>query len=84
MAHSILIATHGFSSPEACEILAPLLGIEPASPALKGGFLTTGPLGKLKWNNLPEEMKTLIIFGSQSQGAVPVSVVSGSILQVTS
>ena len=38
VAHSILIATHGFSSPEACKILAPLLGIELASPALKGGF----------------------------------------------
>ena len=84
VAHSILIATHGLSSPEACGILVPLLGIEPASPALKGGFLTIGTLGKSNLNNPPEEMKTLIIFGSQSQGAIPVSVISGSILQVTS
>ena len=27
----------------ACGILVPKPGIEPASPALQGGFLTTGP-----------------------------------------
>ena len=36
-------------------ILVPRLGIEPVSPALRGGFLTTGPPGKSpsqrdKWN----------------------------------
>ena len=30
----------------ACGILVPPPGIEPMSPALQGGFLTTGPLGK--------------------------------------
>ena len=30
----------------ACGILVPRPGIEPASPALEGGFLTTGPPGK--------------------------------------
>ena len=33
--------THGLSCPVAC---GP--GIEPVSPALAGGFLTTGPPGK--------------------------------------
>ena len=30
----------------ACGTLVPKPGIEPASPALQGGFLTTGPQGK--------------------------------------
>ena len=38
---------HGLSScPVACGILVPQPGIEPASPALEGRFLTTGPPGK--------------------------------------
>ena len=32
--------------PETCGILAPRPGIEPASPALEGEVLTTGPPGK--------------------------------------
>ena len=39
---SVAVA-HGLSCPMACGILAPRLGIEPLSPALAGGFLTTGP-----------------------------------------
>ena len=35
-----------FFGPEACGILAPRPGIEPVSPALEGGFLTTGPSEK--------------------------------------
>ena len=34
------------SCPMACGILIPPLEIELASPALEGGFLTTGPPGK--------------------------------------
>ena len=30
----------------ACEILVPWPGIEPKSPSLQGGFLTTEPSGK--------------------------------------
>ena len=37
---------HRFSCPVACGILVPQPGIEPVSPALEGGFLTTGPPGK--------------------------------------
>jgi len=37
---------HGLSCPAACGILVPLPGIEPASPAFQGRFLTTGPPGK--------------------------------------
>ena len=33
-------------APKACGILVPKPGIEPMSPAVEGGFLTTGPLGK--------------------------------------
>ena len=35
-----------FFGPEACGILAPRPGIEPAPPALEGEVLTTGPPGK--------------------------------------
>ena len=38
-----LVAACGLSCPAACEILVPQPGMEPMSPALKGGFLTTGP-----------------------------------------
>ena len=37
---------HELSCPEACGILVPQPGIEPASPALEGQFLTYGPPGK--------------------------------------
>ena len=36
----------GLSCPEACGILVLGPGIKSTSPALAGGFLTTGPLGK--------------------------------------
>ena len=35
-----------FFGQEACGILAPRPGIEPAPPALEGEVLTTGPPGK--------------------------------------
>ena len=41
-----VVAVRGLSCPAACAILVPRPGIEPASPALAGGFLTTGPPGK--------------------------------------
>ena len=41
-----VVAAQRLSCPETCGILVPRLGIEPASPALKGRFLTTGPPGK--------------------------------------
>ena len=41
-----VVAAYGPSCPMACGILVPQLGIEPLSPALEGGFLTTGPPGK--------------------------------------
>ena len=47
-----VVAALGLSCPAACGILVPWLGIEPASPALEGGFLTTGPQGsphKIFW-----------------------------------
>ena len=41
-----LVVAHGLSCPVACGILVPQPGIDPTSPALEGGFLTTGPPGK--------------------------------------
>ena len=41
-----VVAACGISCPAACSILVSLPGIEPASPALQGRFLTTGPPGK--------------------------------------
>ena len=42
------VAVHGVSSLEAYRILVPRLGIEFMSPALQGGFLTSGPSGKFQ------------------------------------
>ena len=41
-----LVEVRGLSWPTACGILVPQPGIKPMSPALEGGFLTTGPPGK--------------------------------------
>ena len=41
-----LVAAHWFSCSMACGILLPQPGMQTVSPALEGGFLTTGPLGK--------------------------------------
>ena len=41
-----VLAARGLSCPTACGISAPQLGIKPTSPALEGGFSTTGPPGK--------------------------------------
>ena len=41
-----LVEVSGLSCPAACGILVPRPGMEPASPALEGRFLTTEPPGK--------------------------------------
>ena len=41
-----VVVAHGLSCLAACGILVPWPGIEPVSPALEGGILTTGPTGK--------------------------------------
>ena len=41
-----VVVAHRLSCSTACGILVPQPGIKPASPALEGGFLTTGPAGK--------------------------------------
>ena len=47
MACAVFIASCGiFHCSMACGVLVPRVGIELTSPALQGGFLTTGPLGK--------------------------------------
>ena len=51
----------------ACGILVPCPGTEPMSPALEGGFLTTGPPGKslygildgIKWDKVCEFPSTV-------------------------
>ena len=48
-----VVAACRLSCPTARGILVPQPGIEPASPALEGGFLTTGPPGKsLCWSGV--------------------------------
>ena len=42
----VLVLARRLSYPAACGIFIPQLGTELTSPALKGGFLTTGPPGK--------------------------------------
>ena len=42
----IYLAVWGLTCSAAREILGPRPGMEPTSPALEGGFLTTGPPGK--------------------------------------
>ena len=44
--HWVFVVDCRLSCPEACEIVVPQPGTEPMSPALEGGFLTTGPPGK--------------------------------------
>ena len=41
-----LIGVHRLSCPKLCGISIPQPGMEPTSPALEGGFSTTGPPGK--------------------------------------
>lgn len=40
-----IVASQGLSCPGTCVILVPQPQIQPASPALEGGFSTTGPPG---------------------------------------
>ena len=40
------VVARGLSCPTAGGILVPRPGMEPTSPALEGGFFTTGPPGK--------------------------------------
>ena len=45
--HGLCSLRHvAFVAPTACGILVPQPGIEPVSPAMAGGFLTTVPPGK--------------------------------------
>ena len=43
---SLKVEAHRLSCWEACGILVPQRGFEPASPELQGRFLTPGPPGK--------------------------------------
>ena len=45
-AQASVVAVNRFSRSTECKVLVPRPGIEPTSPALQGGFLTTGPPGK--------------------------------------
>ena len=44
-----IVTSQGLTCSAAGGVLVPWLGIEPVSPALQGGFLTTGPPGKSLW-----------------------------------
>ena len=58
---SSVVVARGLSCLTACGILVPQPGIEPASPALEGGFFTTAPPGKSLERdlNLDQEMWVL-------------------------
>ena len=43
-----IVVVQGFNHPRACGILVPQPGMEPVSPALHVGFLTTRPPGKFR------------------------------------
>ena len=72
--------TFWFFGPEACGILAPRPGIEPASSALEGEVLTTGPPGKspkfcLKSLHQPHQPKeSALVQGPPSIHAFPLSL----------
>ena len=44
--HQLFVAVHSLCYPVTCGNLVPWPGFKPASPALEGGFLTSGPQGK--------------------------------------
>ena len=54
-----VVVAHRLSCPGACGILVPRPGIEPASPALEGGFFTTGPPGKSPLRGLEQRSDML-------------------------
>ena len=56
----IFIVAQWLSCPAACGILVPWPGIEPASFAMEGGFLTTGPPGKSQKGNINYEIRHLM------------------------
>ena len=45
----LVVVMHGLICPTAGGILVPQSGIQPESPALEGGLLTTGPSGKTRY-----------------------------------
>ena len=54
-----VVAVLKLSCPAACGILPPWPWIEPASPAMEGGFLSTGPPGKSPGNFLNESWQVI-------------------------
>ena len=70
-----VIAVHGLSCSEACGILLPQPEVEPASLAVQGGFLTTGPQRSPLYCFYKEDFqKSSLYYYSVSH-----SVVSGSL-----
>ena len=55
-AWALVVVAQGFSCPLACGILLPRPRIEPMSPALAGGLLTTGPPGKFRQGGLSADI----------------------------
>ena len=69
--HLVLVGARRLICPAACGILVPWPGIEPASPALEGRFLATGPPGKsLHWLliALQSPLFILSLFPPMTQG----------------
>ena len=74
-----VVTACGLSCPVACGILVPRPGIEPASPALEGGFLTTGPPGKSPGKEFFKFTYGLLVF----EASISVRVVCQSVLSLT-
>ena len=56
-----LVVVHRFSCSMVCGIVVPQPGIKPTSPALQGGFLTTGPQRKSQQSNVLRKKYLFII-----------------------
>ena len=59
-----VVVAGGLRCPKACGILVSWPGMEPMSPALEGGFLTTEPPGKVSQKIFMESMYSFLASGS--------------------
>ena len=65
-----VVVVRGLSCPTSCGILVLQPGFEPASPALEGRFLTTGPPGKSQFTYL--KIITVYLSGKNMCGHWPL------------
>ena len=66
-----VVEEHGLGFSMACAILVPRLGIEPVSPALAGGFLTTRPPGE---SCLTKKCSEILMISMWIYGSTPLII----------